>query len=122
MVLRIDEIGMSSKVAAAGAEGAAVGTALLAGALYASTSALMIRPPGPDPLMSFSGMPFSRAIVLAIGDARIRLTVGSSGSSAGSAAGAAFGVEEGAAAAGAAAGSGAEAGLPPCSVMASSRV
>jgi len=46
--------------------------------LYFSTSSRIILPSGPVPLMLDRGMPFSKAIFLAIGDAKIRSPRGSS--------------------------------------------
>lgn len=50
-----------------------------AGALYFSTSSRMILPSGPEPLTLDRGIPRSKAIFLAIGDANMRSPAGSSG-------------------------------------------
>ena len=49
-----------------------------AGALYFSTSSRIIRPEGPVPLTFARGIPRSRAIFFAIGEAKIRSPLGRS--------------------------------------------
>jgi len=76
MVLRMFETGVSTySVDSTGevlaAEGVGEATAAVAG-LYFSTSSRMIRPEGPVPLIFDRGMPCSRAIFLAIGEAKMR--------------------------------------------------
>lgn len=50
-----------------------------AGALYFSTSSRIILPSGPEPLSLLRGIPRSRAIFLAMGDAKMRSPEASSG-------------------------------------------
>lgn len=67
MVLRMEVRGVSVLVAP---DGAAETPPL---GLYFSTSALVMRPPSPVPLISLMGIPFSRASCLARGEIAVRL-------------------------------------------------
>src|SRR5258707_11375633 len=135
MTLRIEGCGTrlspgATNTGCGPAGGAALGDGAAAGAasgLAPSTSALTIRPFGPLPLMRERSSPFSVAMRLASGDAKIRPPLGACagfGAAAGGAVGegaAGFGADAGTAAAGAdfgaigGAGSapGGQAGSPP---------